>query len=316
MAADTLRFGLAGYGPWGAMHAAAIAHTPGARLTAIAERAAERRAAARQAWGDVAIVDDWATLVMRDDVDLVDVVLPSPLHFEVARAAIEAGKHVLIETPLVEHFRQADELIARACEHEVMLSVGHQRRVAPLWNRLQQLVAQGVIGRPQRVAWEISCSANADHELLHAFDLARWYLAGVGEPKSVCVRELEFGSRYLAVVDLAGDACLTCEPTPSDGRAQILCRVEGEQDAIRALWIAGDPPCADLRYGVPERTELVEPTTESVNLARHLAAVAHATLAGQSPPAGGADGRTAVRMLQAARVSLRLGRAVRISEVA
>jgi predicted dehydrogenase len=316
----TLRIGLAGYGSWGAAHAVAIAHLPDARLTAIADASPARRADAQQALNAVTVLDDWNALLSRSDVDLVDIALPSPQHFEAARAAIEAGRHVLVEAPLVEQFRQADELIGRACEHEVMLAVGHQRRLSPLWGQLKTLLTQGVVGRPQRIVWNISHPADpASVELLHAFDLARWYLSDGGEPQSVCLQELDAGTHLVAVVDLAEAAFPSHISTPTARRSSLACTVAGERGTLQVTCLGGEAPRIELRSGTSGRIEPVsnlEAADETVSLVRHLAAVVHATVAGQSPPAGGADGRSAVRMLQAAQESLRLGRALRIGEVA
>ena len=50
--------------------------------------------------------DDWQALVARADIDVIDIVTPSQTHFELAWAALEAGKHVLCEKPVAYDFRQ------------------------------------------------------------------------------------------------------------------------------------------------------------------------------------------------------------------
>ena len=103
---SAIRFGLIGFGAWGKYHAEAIAKTDGAELVAIADKLEASCAAARAAFPDAAVASDYRELLDRDDVDIVDVVLPNFLHHEVASATLKAGKHLLLEKPMcmsVEH---------------------------------------------------------------------------------------------------------------------------------------------------------------------------------------------------------------------
>src|SRR5262245_13634949 len=95
-----VRFGLIGYGAWGSHHARVIAQTSGAQLVAVAARSETSRAAARAAHPGTAVYADYRELLGRDDLDVVDVVLPSDLHFEVGRQVLESGRHLLMEKPM------------------------------------------------------------------------------------------------------------------------------------------------------------------------------------------------------------------------
>src|SRR5687768_10240244 len=96
----TVRFGLIGFGAWGSHHARAIAKTPGAELVAIAARSEVTCAAARAAHPAARVYDDYRALLGREQLDVVDVVLPSHLHHEVATAVLESGRHLLMEKPM------------------------------------------------------------------------------------------------------------------------------------------------------------------------------------------------------------------------
>ena len=87
----TIRFGLIGFGAWGQCHAAAIAQTDGAELVAIAARTDKTCQAAREAYPQAEVFSDYRKLLDRDDLDIVDVVLPTHLHHEVASAPISVG---------------------------------------------------------------------------------------------------------------------------------------------------------------------------------------------------------------------------------
>jgi len=62
------------------------------------------------------------------DVDAVTIVVPTPAHFEVAKAALDAGKHVFIEKPITTTLDQADELLATAKAHGALVQIGHVER--------------------------------------------------------------------------------------------------------------------------------------------------------------------------------------------
>jgi saccharopine dehydrogenase-like NADP-dependent oxidoreductase len=87
-----IRCGLLGYGAWGTHHARVIAANPHARLVAIAARSAASQNRARQDHPASAIVTDYRALLERNDLDAVVVVLPSHLHFEVAKVVLQSGR--------------------------------------------------------------------------------------------------------------------------------------------------------------------------------------------------------------------------------
>ena len=92
-----VKFGLIGFGAWGKFHAGAIAKTNGAELRAITAVSEASCAAAREAYPNADVYTDYREIVRRDDLDVVDVVVPSYLHHETASAVLTAGKHLLLE---------------------------------------------------------------------------------------------------------------------------------------------------------------------------------------------------------------------------
>ncbi len=73
-----------------------------------------------QRYGDVAS--------LLADVDAVTIVVPTPAHFEVAKAALEAGKHVFIEKPITATLEQADEILEIAARNGLIVQIGHVER--------------------------------------------------------------------------------------------------------------------------------------------------------------------------------------------
>jgi predicted dehydrogenase len=91
---------------------------------------------------------DARELLLRDDIDAIDVCTPSATHFELAWAALEAGKHVLCEKPVAYDFR--DTLRARdlARHKGLKTKVGLTFRYSPAMRYMRELVADGFIGTP------------------------------------------------------------------------------------------------------------------------------------------------------------------------
>jgi myo-inositol 2-dehydrogenase/D-chiro-inositol 1-dehydrogenase len=210
MSNSPIRFGLVGYGLFGAHHARAIAQTPGAELRAIAVTSEKSQAAARQAHPQAAIYSTYQELLARDDIDAVDVVVPNRWHYEVGRAALASERHLLLEKPMSLSVAECDALIALAAEHELTLAVGHELRVSSLWGGVKELIDQGAIGQPKAALVELSRFPYRQgstgwrydrervgswilEEPIHFFDLARWYLSGSGDP-GFDLRQIEFAA--------------------------------------------------------------------------------------------------------------------------
>jgi predicted dehydrogenase len=106
-----------------------------------------RAAAERFGWAESDT--DWRRVVERDDIDLVDVVVPGYAHAEVAIAALEAGKHVLCEKPLANTVAEAEAMTRAATEaaaRGVFSMVGFTYRRVPAITLARQMVAAGDIG--------------------------------------------------------------------------------------------------------------------------------------------------------------------------
>jgi len=111
------------------------------------------RAASHQlGWSDWAT--DWREVLTRDDVDVVDVCTPGHLHHEIARAALAAGKHVIVEKPLTNTIEESLELVdaaARAGAHGVRSMVGFHYRCVTALALAPRVIAEGRIGEVRQV---------------------------------------------------------------------------------------------------------------------------------------------------------------------
>jgi predicted dehydrogenase len=91
---------------------------------------------------------DHRDLLTRDDIDLIDVCTPSHTHFDLAWAALEAGKHVLCEKPVAYDFRDTRRAAAFARSKRVKTKLGFTFRYAPSMCYMRQLVKDGFVGDP------------------------------------------------------------------------------------------------------------------------------------------------------------------------
>ena len=89
---------------------------------------------------------DWQTVVGDPGIDLIDICLPDNMHYEVAKAALLAGKHVLCEKPLSNSAAEAGELAALAREKGVIARVGHAFPCNPVHQLAREIIEAGEIG--------------------------------------------------------------------------------------------------------------------------------------------------------------------------
>lgn len=132
---------------------AARAHLPALRalpdmfeIVGVANTSKRSAEAAARATGLSRSYASVAEMMSSSDVDIVTVAVKVPAHFEVVRAAIDAGKHVYCEWPLGDSLAQAEELALLARRHRVLAVVGTQARASPEVEYLKRLLSDGFIG--------------------------------------------------------------------------------------------------------------------------------------------------------------------------
>jgi scyllo-inositol 2-dehydrogenase (NADP+) len=138
-----LRIGLIGYGPAARVfHGPLIAACPGAALAGAAVRNPQAVTDA-PAGLPITTVD---AMLADPTIEAVVVATPSGSHHAVARQALEAGKHVVVDKPMTVTTAEADDLIALAAERRRVLTVFHNRRWDGDFLALQGLIAEGRLG--------------------------------------------------------------------------------------------------------------------------------------------------------------------------
>jgi predicted dehydrogenase len=144
-AMHSLNVALIGYGYAGkTFHAPVISHTPGLTLAAIMVRNPEQAAAD---WPQARLYDNIETLLAQQDIDLVVIATPNDSHAPLARQALLAGKHVVVDKPFTTTLDQARQLTALAAQCGRLLSVFHNRRWDADFLTAAQLITSGRLGR-------------------------------------------------------------------------------------------------------------------------------------------------------------------------
>lgn len=145
MPPPALRVGLIGYGYAGqTFHAPLIAGVPGLQLAAVSSRDAAR---VHADWPGVEVLPDAHALIARADLDLVVIASPNDSHHPLARAALAAGRHVVVDKPFTLTLAEARELTALADARGRLLSVFHNRRWDSDFLTLRALIGRGELGR-------------------------------------------------------------------------------------------------------------------------------------------------------------------------
>lgn len=142
----TTRIGLIGYGYWGPNLARNIAEVTGAQLSCIIERDPVRLKLAQKRFSDACIGSTVQELLKGDQVDAVFIATPISTHFELARQALEAGKHVLLSKPLAGSSEEAEKLIDLADRNRRVLMVDHTFIYTRAVQKIKEIVKQGELG--------------------------------------------------------------------------------------------------------------------------------------------------------------------------
>lgn len=140
----TINVGLIGYGLSGQVfHAPIINSVPGFNLLKVVERHGEK-SKERYPW--VEVVKDADSVFNDKNIELVVIALPTTLHFEMAKAALLSGKHVIVEKPFTVTSDEAGELISLAKKQGRILSAYQNRRFDGDFQTVKKIIESGILG--------------------------------------------------------------------------------------------------------------------------------------------------------------------------
>jgi len=149
---EPLEVGVIGTGWCGGIRAVAAANSPLVGRLHIAETDPGRRDEVRRLVSPATATSDWEELVAEPDIQaLLISATPESLHYPMAKAALEAGKHVLLEKPIAITLAEADELIAIAEQRSLKFTIGYSQRFNVKQALTRKSVADGTLGDPVSV---------------------------------------------------------------------------------------------------------------------------------------------------------------------
>lgn len=346
-----VRCGLIGYGAWGQHHARAIAATGDAKLHAIAAHSDESVARARADHPQARVYGDYHEMLEREELDLVDVVLPSHLHVQVSKDVLSSGRHLLLEKPMALSLAGCRELLDLAKSRGRMLAIGHELRMSSLWGKVKDLLDSGAIGeplyclielwrRPYRLGssgWRYDPARVGDwilEEPIHFFDLARWYLKSTaGDPLSVYAAgsgkrpdQPGLHDNFSALVQFPKGRYAAISQTLAGWEHHQTAKITGTDGAIWASWSGAMDRTFQPTFWLkmqrggnadPQEVEIARPSGEVYELVDQLGAVVRAVKESNPRliPCTGEDGWWSAAMCLQAAESLKRGEPIKFDAV-
>lgn len=257
MADSTIGYAVIGTGLVGPTHARFANQAHGAQLRVVCDLRADRGEPIAEQLGAQWIAD-YHEVMQRDDVQIVSICLPTALHLEVATAAAEAGKHVLVEKPIELNVDRALELIATCRRHGVKLGAVFNRRFVYGTRRAHDVVHAGEMGRllvadmsfkswrpahyytdsGWRGTWGMEGGAALINQGVHGVDLMTWIAGPIkrvqGHARHLRHHHIEADDTTIAVCEYQSGALGIIECTTSVYPRQ-LDRIElhGERGTIK-----------------------------------------------------------------------------------
>ena len=181
------------------------------------------RAQAQERYGARVALADYRDLLARDDIDAVSICTPPASHAEIALAAAERGKHVLLEKPMARSLAECEEMARAVRRNHVRFMLGHEKRFSMACRKIRELIERGAIGQvfylmvhwgasvklaPERLIpegyresylwrWKdesVGGGILQDH-LPHYVDLWRWWTGS--EVETVCAEAQSIARDYL-----------------------------------------------------------------------------------------------------------------------
>src|SRR5881296_2138586 len=141
-----IRTGVIGYGYWGPNIVRNLRSLEGCQLAAVCDQSPAALQRVRQAYPDLPVTRKPYDLLTSPEIDAIAVVTPVSTHFDLAKVALENGKHVFVEKPFTSTTQQAEQLIELANRKNLRIMVDHTFLFTGAVRKIRQLIEEGVLG--------------------------------------------------------------------------------------------------------------------------------------------------------------------------
>jgi predicted dehydrogenase len=324
-----VNFGVIGYGYWGPNIVRNLAALDGSSVVSIAEMSPGARARAQKAHPGVHVTADASELIASPKVDAVAVITPVWTHYDLARAALENGKHVFVEKPFTSTTAQGEHLIELASRKNLIIMVDHTFLFTGAVRKIRQLLDEGTLGKLYyydsmrvnlglfqhdiNVLWDL-----APHDLSimdHLIQESPEAVVATGEKHLNCHEDIAFMTLYfpdnvIAHINVNWLSPVKVRTTLIGGEKRML--VWNDLEADEKLKIYDKGVNIGSREGVYELLvsyrsgDMWAPQLEQGEaLRQELAYFADCVATGEKPHNDGCAGLRVVRMLEAASTSLK-----------
>src|SRR5271168_1679782 len=141
-----VKFGVVGYGYWGPNVVRNLDRLDEAEVVAVCDKSAAARKKVAKAYPEVRVTDNASELMTSPEIDAIAVVTPVWTHYDLAKAALESGKHVFVEKPFTCTTAQAEELIELAERKHLKIMVDHTFLFTGAVQRMKEMIDNGTLG--------------------------------------------------------------------------------------------------------------------------------------------------------------------------
>jgi predicted dehydrogenase len=142
-----IRVGIIGYGYWGPHIARNFHAVDGCEIATICDKSPAAQRRIQRAFPAVHVTEDASEVLNSPQIDAIAVITPVWTHFELAKAALENGKHVFVEKPFTSTAAQAEQLIELAAKKRLTIMVDHTFLFTGAVNKIGQLIKDGTLGQ-------------------------------------------------------------------------------------------------------------------------------------------------------------------------
>src|SRR6516162_10313793 len=122
---STIKVGVIGYGYWGQNIVRNLLSHPDISVAVVADQRKQRLLALKKTYPSIATVSEAKDVITAKGIDGIAIATPVNTHYSMVRAALAAGKHVLVEKPLAASLRDAESLVTYARKKSLVLMVDH-----------------------------------------------------------------------------------------------------------------------------------------------------------------------------------------------
>lgn len=216
-----IRVGVIGYGYWGPGIVRNFHAAEGCEVAMICDRSADALKRAQRAYPGIAVTTDPCDIMTAKDVDAVAVITPVWTHFDLAKTALNHGKHIFVEKPFTSTAVQAEQLVELALSKNLQIMVDHTFLFTGAVRKIRQLIAEGTLGNLYyydstrvnlglfqhdiNVIWDL-----APHDLSivdHLFDAEPEFVAATGQKhlnghEDLAYLTIYYGAKMIAHINV------------------------------------------------------------------------------------------------------------------